>query len=47
MLLPFPNAAQEFLAADILPGRPLGVELALDDDLRRDTGVIRSGLPNA
>ena len=45
MIFPLPHAAQEFLAADVVPGEPLAIELTLDDDLCRDAGVIRSSLP--
>ena len=32
-------------AAEVVAGNALGVELALDDDLRRDAGVVGARLP--
>ncbi len=45
MILPLPHAAQKLLPADVLPGESLAIELTLDDDLRRDTRVVHSCLP--
>ena len=46
LVLPRPDALQEFLAAKLAPRRLLvGGELALDDHLRRDAGVVGARLP--
>ncbi len=44
-LLPLPDALDEFLAADLEPRRAFDLELVLDDDLRRDAGMIGAELP--
>ena len=43
--LPFPDAALEFLAAQILARDSFLGELALDDELRGDSGVVHAGKP--
>ena len=40
---PLPHALEERLATDVVARRLLGGELALDDDLRGDAGVVGSG----
>jgi len=45
VLLPFPHLFQEFLAAEVMALDALGVELALDHDLRGDAGVVGARLP--
>jgi len=45
--LPLPHAPLEFLAAEFQPADPLLVELALDDVLRADTGVVHAGQPES
>ena len=42
---PAPRPLEERVAADLLPRRPLGDQLLLDDVLRRDAGVVVAGLP--
>src|SRR5713226_7272118 len=45
LLFPFPYALHERLAPEIVPRFSFGLELALDHDLRRDTGVIGTDHP--
>ena len=44
-LLPFPDALDEFFAAQIVARLALRIELVLDDLLRGDAGVIGAALP--
>ena len=43
--LPLPHALEEVLAADVVAAEALGLELALDNHLRGDAGVVGAGLP--
>ncbi len=45
LVQPVPGAEDEGLAAEVVPRQALLRELALDDVLRRDTGVVVAGLP--
>ncbi len=45
MLFPLPHALLESLAADLLPALALALQLALDEHLRRDSRVVRTGNP--
>ncbi len=45
VLLPRPDALGELLAAEIAPALALRLQLLLDDDLRRNAGVIGAELP--
>ena len=45
VFLPFPDFFEELLAAEVVARNALGVQLALDDDLGRDTGVVGARLP--
>ena len=45
LLLPGPDPGEEGGAAEIAPALALEGELALDDHLGRDAGVIHAGLP--
>ena len=45
MLFPAPHAAQKFFAPDVVSRHAFGIELALDDHLGRDAGVIGARLP--
>ena len=45
LLLPFPDAFDEFFAAEVMARDALGVQLAFDDDLRGDTGVVGARHP--
>ena len=42
---PLPGPLDERLAAEVVAGQPLFRQLTLDDVLRRDAGVVVSGLP--
>ena len=44
-LLPRPDALDELLAAEVVARRAFGLQLVLDDDLRRDAGVVGAELP--
>ena len=44
-LLPRPDALGELLAADVPPRLALRLQLLLDDDLRRDAGMVGAELP--
>src|SRR5262249_56115363 len=47
LLLPGPGAADELLAAEVVARLLLGArDVLLDDDLRRDAGVIRARKPH-
>ena len=43
--LPLPHALEELVAAERDAARAFAVQLALDDHLRRDAGVVRARLP--
>ena len=43
--LPLPDALDELLAAEVVAALAFALELPLDDDLRRDAGVIDPGRP--
>ncbi len=45
LVQPLPHALDERLAAEVEPRRALPAQLPLDDRLRRDAGVVESGLP--
>ncbi len=45
LLLPFPDAFDEFFAPQVVPGLAFELQLALDHDLRCDTGVVRTDHP--
>jgi len=45
VFLPLPHLLQEALAAEVVAADALGVELALDDDLGGDAGVVGARLP--
>ena len=45
MLLPLPDFFGEFLATEIMARFAFGVDQALHDHLRRNTGVIGTNLP--
>src|SRR5690348_3596726 len=45
LLLPLPDALDEFLATEVVARLALGFELALDHDLRRDAGVVGADHP--
>ncbi len=45
LILPFPDLFQELFAAQIMPVLALGLELALDQHLGCDTGVVGTWLP--
>ena len=45
LLLPLPHALDEALAPEFVPGLAFGLELALDHDLRSDTGVVGADHP--
>ncbi len=45
LLLPLPHPCDKFFAGQVGAFESLGVELAFDDHLGRNTGVVRSGLP--
>ena len=45
-VLPFPNAVEEFLAAEVITGKAfLNAQLLFDLYLGRDAGVIGAGKP--
>jgi len=45
LLLPGPDALDERVAAHVVARRALGLQLLLDDDLRRDARVVGADLP--
>ena len=45
LLLPLPDPLDERLAAEVVPGQALLGELALDDVLGGDAGVVHAGQP--
>jgi len=45
LFLPLPNPLDELLAAEVVPRQSFALELALDDHLRRDAGVIDARHP--
>src|SRR5690606_27416700 len=45
LFFPLPHALHECLAPDVATVFALGIELAFDDHLRRDAGVVRAWLP--
>jgi len=44
-VLPFPNTLEEAVAAQVVARLALGLELALDHDLRCDTGMVGARHP--
>lgn len=45
LILPFPDAPDELVAPEIFARTALGVQLAFDNHLSRDTGVVHARLP--
>jgi hypothetical protein len=45
VFLPLPDFFEELLAAEVMARNALSIELAFDDDLRRNPGVVGAGLP--